>query len=172
MEGPMSFRRMRSGGVMAVVLACSVASAACAVSQAGASTGARRHVSHTATTAQHATSQHGAGSTARRASRSASRPGVVLVNQPASRVCVGKKFTVGVWFQRQTSGGSRAYRVSVYSPSHKRVFFVRGQAPSAQWAFWKIPVKVAGQYHTVYSAHWKQPTVWTRYRVATTGHHC
>ena len=38
-------------------------------------------------------------------------PAVVLVNQPAARVCTGHTFRVGVWYQR--SGGSRAYRVAV-----------------------------------------------------------
>jgi hypothetical protein len=96
--------------------------------------------------------------------------GVVLVNQPARRVCLGRSFTVGVWFQQ--SGGSRAYRLSVYNPRHKRVFFRRGHAPSSHWAFWKIPAKLAGTYHTAYSAHWRHPTTWTVYRVPTRARRC
>jgi hypothetical protein len=97
-------------------------------------------------------------------------PAVVLVNQPASAVCVGKTFRVGVWYQR--SGGSRAYRVAVYSPRRKRVFYRHGRAPSAHWDFWRIPAKLAGAYHTVYSAHWKSRSAWTRYKVTTRARHC
>jgi hypothetical protein len=75
-----------------------------------------------------------------------------------------------VWFQQ--SGGSRAYRLSVYNPRHKRVFFRRGSAPSSHWAFWKIPARLAGTYHTAYSAHWRHPTTWTVYRVPTRARRC
>jgi len=46
-------------------------------------------------------------------------PAVVLINQPATSVCSGHRFTVGVWYQR-ISGGSRAYRVAVSGPRHRR----------------------------------------------------
>jgi hypothetical protein len=54
-------------------------------------------------------------------------PDVVLINQPASRVCAGNRFTVGVWYQ-QFSGGSRAYRVLVYNPSGTLIFYRSGLA--------------------------------------------
>lgn len=183
----MNLSWMRSGGVIAVVLAgCAVS--ACAVSQAGAATGhpgarlqaaAAHHATsaHRTVSSQRASGAQRAGSSQQSAARdtaaqAAGRPGVVLVNQPVRRVCTGKTFRVGVWFQRQQSGGSRAYRISVYTPRHKRVFFRRGQAPTAHWAFWRIPAKHAGAYHTVYSAHWRSAGTWTRYRVATTAHRC
>ena len=50
----------------------------------------------------------------------------VLVNQPASSVCIGKTITVGVWYQ-QISGGSRAYRVDVYGPTGRRIFARAGR---------------------------------------------
>ncbi len=104
------------------------------------------------------------------AAASPARPDVVLVNQPARRACVGQMFTVGVWFQR--SGGSRAYRINVYDPRGVRVFHRRGRAPSAGWALWKIRAKRIGRYRTVYSAHWKNPGVWTAYRAVTRAHRC
>ncbi|HEY7429328.1 MAG TPA: hypothetical protein VH641_01205 [Streptosporangiaceae bacterium] len=155
----MGIRGMYSGRIAAVVVVCALASSACATASQAADSSpahARQHASQ-------ATTKHAA----------TGRPGVVLVNQPVSRMCVSKTFRVGVWFQRHPhSGGSRAYRISVYNPRHQRVFFHNGQAPSAHWAFWRVPAKLAGQYHTVYSAHWHQPTVWSKYRVATRAHRC
>jgi hypothetical protein len=101
---------------------------------------------------------------------SAVAPASVLVNQPAAAVCVGKTFRVGVWYQ--PSGGSRAYRVAVYSPRGKRVFYRHGRAPSGHWDFWRIRAKLAGAYHTVYSGHWKSRSVWSRYKVTTRARHC
>ena len=171
----MRFRRMRPGGVIAIMLACAAATSGCvAASQAAATGTASRHVSHAA--GQHPREQHkqrAARTTSQQASRASQagvHHGVVLVNQPARRVCLGRSFTVGVWFQQ--SGGSRAYRLSVYNPRHKRVFFRRGNAPSSHWAFWKIPAKLAGTYHTAYSAHWRHPTTWTLYRVPTRARRC
>lgn len=99
------------------------------------------------------------------------RPAVVLVNQPVSSVCVGKTFTVGVWFQR-FSGGSRAYRVAVYSPRGVRVLYKHGLASSAHWRFWKVRAVRAGKYRTVYSGHWRKSTVWTKYRAYTHARRC
>src|SRR5690348_4939943 len=49
-------------------------------------------------------------------------PDVVLINQPASRVCAGNRFTVGVWYQ-QFSGGSRALSVvKLLGPTDRREF--------------------------------------------------
>jgi hypothetical protein len=96
---------------------------------------------------------------------------MVLVNQPASSVCVGHTFKVGVWYQ-QYSGGSRAYRVAVYSPSGRRVLYKHGRASSAHWRYWKVRATRAGKYHTVYSGHWKHPKQWSRYRVTTRARRC
>jgi hypothetical protein len=98
-------------------------------------------------------------------------PGVVLINQPASSVCVGRTFRVGVWYQRY-SGGSRAYRVKVFNPRGKRILFRHGRASAAQWKFWTIRPLQAGRYRTVYSGHWKSTTAWTRFRVITRSRRC
>jgi hypothetical protein len=94
---------------------------------------------------------------------------VVLVNQPASSVCVGKTFKVGVWYQ-QFSGGSRAYRVAVYDPSWRRVLYKQGQASSSQWRFWRVGAIHAGKYHTVYQT--RSNGRWIRYRAITLAHRC
>jgi hypothetical protein len=99
------------------------------------------------------------------------KPAMVLVNQPFSTVCVGRSFRVGVWYQ-QLSGGSRAYRVAVYNPRGRRILYKHGRAPSGQWKFWSIHPKLTGRYHTVYSGHWKQQSVWTKYRVTTRSRQC
>ena len=98
-------------------------------------------------------------------------PQVVLVNQPAASVCVGRRFTVGVWYQ-QLSGGSRAYRVAVYGPAGHRLLYRHGRASSAHWRFWKVRAVRPGKYHTVYSGHWKHPTVWSHYKVTTRARRC
>jgi hypothetical protein len=74
---------------------------------------------------------------------------VVLVNQHRSRVCVGKTFQVGVWYQ-EYSGGSRAYRLDVYNPHGKRVLYKHGKARSSAWEFWNVRANMAGRYRTVY----------------------
>jgi hypothetical protein len=109
-------------------------------------------------------------SVARPASGPRFTPAVVLVNQPAARVCTGKTFKVGVWYQQ--SGGSRAYRVAVYNPRGHRIFYRHGRAPLGNWKFWRIRAWRAGTYRTVYSGHWKKPTVWTKYRAKTRSRHC
>ena len=88
------------------------------------------------------------------------------VGQRSSQFCLhlGKAFTVGVWYQ-EFSGGSRAYRVVVYSPSGARIFDRRGLGPSAQWAFWTIRTSQAGEYRTVYSGSWT-------FRATTQARHC
>jgi hypothetical protein len=91
-------------------------------------------------------------------------PATVLVNDPASSVCIGRAFTVGVWYQA-FSGGSRAYRVVVDSPSGARIFDRHGLASSAQWAFWTIRTSQAGEYRTVYSGSWT-------FRATTQARHC
>ena len=99
------------------------------------------------------------------------RPGVVLVNQPARSVCSGHRFTVGVWYQRK-SGGSRAYRVAVSGPRHKRFFYRAGKAPSSHWLFWKVLAGRTGKYRTVYSGHRPGSKKWTTYTAVTRAHRC
>jgi hypothetical protein len=94
---------------------------------------------------------------------------VVLVNQPPSRVCVGKTFQVGVWYQ-EYSGGSRAYRLAVYNPHGKRVLYKHGHAPSSAWRFWNVRAKLTGKYRTVYRTRYHG--AWHPYRVTTRSHHC
>ncbi len=98
------------------------------------------------------------------------RPAVVLVNQPVPSVCVGRTFKVGVWYQQ--SGGSRAYRLDVYSPRGRRVLYKHGQAPTVNWKFWKVRATMAGKYRTVYWGHWKNPRKWSPYRATTRAHRC
>ena len=100
-----------------------------------------------------------------------SAPAVVLVNQPQRSVCVGHKFTIGVWFQRM-SGGSRRYRVAVTGPRHRRFFYRAGRAPSAHWRLWHVLAGRRGKYVTVYSGHRPGSAKWTRYRVVTWAHRC
>ncbi len=94
---------------------------------------------------------------------------VVLVNQPASSVCVGNTFKVGVWYQ-QFSGGSRKYRVAVYNPHWRRVLHKRGRAPSSHWRFWRIHARSIGKYHTVYRTRYQGK--WIRYRAITKARRC
>jgi hypothetical protein len=117
-----------------------------------------------------------AAATATAAVTSASAPqnaalaDVVLVNQPASRVCVGNKFTVGVWYQ-QFSGGSRAYRVLVYNPSWKLIFYRKGYASATAWKFWHIRAWRVGNYHTTYKLK-NSSGHWVKYRATTRSHRC
>jgi hypothetical protein len=101
----------------------------------------------------------------------AAAPDVVLVNAPARSVCTGHKFKVGVWFQ-QISGGSRAYRISVSGPRHRRFFYQAGRAPSASWRVWKVMAGRAGKYRTVYSAHRRGSRKWTTFLAITRARRC
>jgi hypothetical protein len=94
---------------------------------------------------------------------------VVLVNQPASAVCVGKTVKVGVWYQ-QFSGDSRRYRVAVYNPHWRRVLYKRGRAPSSHWRFWRVRATRTGKYHTVYRTRYQGK--WIRYPAITRAHRC
>ena len=98
-------------------------------------------------------------------------PHVVLINQPAPSVCTGHKFTVGVWFQ-QSSGGSRAYRIAIWGPAHRRFFYRAGKAPSSHWRFWHVLAGRSGRYKTVYSAHRPGSRKWTRSVAFTRAHRC
>jgi hypothetical protein len=117
-----------------------------------------------------ATTASAATASARDSSAPRMTPDVVLVNQPASRVCVGNRFTVGVWYQ-SFSGGPRAYRVAVYNPKGWLVFWTRGQAPSSAWRFWHILAWRTGKFRTVY--HTKNNSgQWARYVATTTARNC
>jgi hypothetical protein len=95
-------------------------------------------------------------------------PEVVLVNQPASKVCVRSTFTVGVWYQ--PSGGSRAYRIAVYNPQGRLVFWKSGYATST-WQFWHIRAWRTGNFRTVY--HTKNTRgQWIKYVAVTRSHNC
>lgn len=97
-------------------------------------------------------------------------PDVVLVNQPASTVCVGKKFTVGVWYQ-QSSGGSRAYRIHVYNPNWTLIFYRHGQASPTAWQLWHIRAEQVGKYHTTYTLK-NSSGQWYKYHAVTRSRHC
>jgi hypothetical protein len=99
------------------------------------------------------------------------RPAVVLVNRPANSVCSGHKFTVGVWYQ-SISGGSRAYRVAIWGPRHKRFFYRHGQASAKSWRYWHVEAGRRGRYRVVYGGHKPGSTKWTRYQVITHAKRC
>lgn len=98
-------------------------------------------------------------------------PAVVLVSQPPSTVCAGHRFRVGVWYQR-FSGGSRAYRVAVSGPRHRRFFYRHGRAPSARWRFWLVLAGRAGRYVTTYYSHPPGSSRWAAYRAVTAARRC
>jgi hypothetical protein len=93
----------------------------------------------------------------------------VLVNQPASRVCVSRTFKVGVWYQDFT-GGSRAYRLDVYGPGGSRILHKHGDASATAWKFWHVRATRTGKYRTVYFTRSKG--AWHPYRAATKAHRC
>jgi hypothetical protein len=118
-----------------------------------------------ATTASAATTS----ATSPKSSALGMRPEVVLVNQPASKVCVGTRFAVGVWYQ-SFSGGSRAYRIAVYNPKGTLVFWKRGYATTT-WQFWHIRAWRTGKFRTVY--HTKNTSgQWIKYVAVTRSHNC
>lgn len=98
-------------------------------------------------------------------------PGVVLINQPVRSVCSGGKFRVGVWFQ-QDSGGSRAYRIAISGPRHRRFFYRHGSAPESGWRFWHVLAGRAGRYVTTYWGHRPGSSKWTSYRAITRAKRC
>jgi hypothetical protein len=98
-------------------------------------------------------------------------PATVLMNVPASSVCVGETFTVGVWYQ-QYSGGSRAYRIAVYGPGATQIFYRLGMAPSSNSAMWNIRTTRIGTYRTVYYVLGRSRFVWRAFDFATRSHRC
>jgi hypothetical protein len=113
---------------------------------------------------------HGAAPATRRGAAPAA-PGVVLINRPARSICVRHTFTVGVWFQ-QASGGSRAYRVAISGPRHRRFFYRYGRAPLTHWRFWKVLAGRIGIYRIIYSGHRPGSTTWSRFLVTTRARRC
>jgi hypothetical protein len=98
-------------------------------------------------------------------------PAVVLVNQPSNSLCSGHKFTVGVWYQA-ISGGSRAYRISIWGPRHRRFFYRHGRASAANWRYWHVKAGRRGRYRIVYSGHRPGSSKWSRYHVIVHARHC
>lgn len=98
-------------------------------------------------------------------------PAVVLVNQPVHSMCSGHRFTVGVWYQA-FSGGSRAYRISIWGPRHIRFFYRFGLASARHWRFWKVKAGRRGRYRVVYSGHRPGSSKWTRYQVIINARRC
>jgi len=86
-------------------------------------------------------------------------------------VCVGRAFTVGVWFQ-QFSGGSRAYRIAIHGPRHTRFFYRHGLAPLTGWKFWRIRTGRRGKYRTVYFGHRPGSAKWTPFQAITRARRC
>lgn len=101
----------------------------------------------------------------------AQKPAVVLVNQPVKKLCAGHRFTVGVWYQK-ISGGSRAYRISIWGPRHLRFFYKTGMASAAHWQMWKVKAGRHGRYKIVYSGHKPGSTKWSKYRVFVNAERC
>jgi hypothetical protein len=98
-------------------------------------------------------------------------PDVVLVNQPVHSMCSGQRFTVGVWYQ-SFSGGSRAYRISIWGPRHTRFFFRHGLASAKRWRFWKVKAGRRGEYRVVYSGHRPGSMKWTNFGVLIHARRC
>ncbi len=94
----------------------------------------------------------------------------VLINAPAPKVCVHHTFRIGVWYQ-SFSGGSRGYRVAVYGPSGRRIFYRHGQAPSEHWQFWHIDTGISGRFTTVYRSGPEAKPQW-RKTFHTDAHPC
>lgn len=110
--------------------------------------------------------------TAVRAARMVSAaPAVVLINQPVNTLCSGQKFRVGVWYQ-SFSGGSRAYRISIWGPRHIRFFYRQGLASAKRWRFWMVKAGRRGRYRIVYSGHRPGSTKWSRFQIIIHARHC
>src|ERR1700733_2003961 len=92
----------------------------------------------------------------------------VLVNSPASSVCLGRTFQVGVWYQSY-SGGPHAYWVEVFASSGKLVLNHFGDAPTV-WSYWNVRASAVGTYRTIYITPAKNEGVTTVER--TTAERC
>lgn len=101
----------------------------------------------------------------------AAAPAVVLINQPVSSLCSGQRFKVGVWYQ-SLSGGSRAYRISIWGPRHIRFFYRHGLASAKHWRFWRVKAGRRGRYRIVYAGHRPGSKKWTRFRIIIHARRC
>lgn len=98
-------------------------------------------------------------------------PAVVLVNQPVNSLCSGHRFKVGVWYQ-SFSGGSRAYRISIWGPRHVRFFYRHGLASARHWRFWKVKAGRRGRYRIVYAGHRPGSEKWTKFQILIHARRC
>lgn len=98
-------------------------------------------------------------------------PAVVLINRPANSICSGHRFKVGVWYQ-SFSGGSRAFRISIWGPRHIRFFYRHGIASAKRWRFWKVKAGRRGRYRVVYSGHRPGSKKWTRFQIFVHARRC
>jgi len=98
-------------------------------------------------------------------------PAVVLINRPVSSLCSGHRFKVGVWYQ-SFSGGSRAYRVSIWGPRHIRFFYRHGLASAKHWRFWKVKAGRRGRYRIVYAGHRPGSKKWTKFQFIIHARRC
>lgn len=105
------------------------------------------------------------------ASAAPTAPAVVLINRPVNSLCSGHRFKVGVWYQ-SFSGGSRAYRVSIWGPRHIRFFYRRGVASAKHWRFWKVKAGRRGRYRIVYSGHRPGSKKWTKFQFIIHARRC
>jgi hypothetical protein len=92
----------------------------------------------------------------------------VLVSAPRERVCRDHTFKVGVW--NNYDGGSRRYRVNVFSPAGNRVFHHHGKATHT-WKYWRIRAYRLGRYKTVYRSGRGAADPW-KVRFITRSHRC
>ena len=74
----------------------------------------------------------------------------VLVESVPARVCLGKSFTVGVWYQSY-SGGPRDFSIEIYDPRRRLVLYRKGLASSARWKVWRCWPNQPGHFGVVYS---------------------
>ena len=105
------------------------------------------------------------------ASTARAAPAVVLVNRPVSSLCSGHRFKVGVWYQA-ISGGSRAYRISIWGPRHIRFFYRHGRASARHWRFWHVEAGRRGRYRIVYSGHRPGSSKWTKFQIIIHARRC
>lgn len=103
--------------------------------------------------------------------QAAAAPAVVLINQPVNSLCSGHRFKVGVWYQ-SFSGGSRAYRISIWGPRHIRFFYRHGLASAKHWRFWRVKAGRRGRYRIVYAGHRPGSTKWTKFRIFIHARRC
>ncbi len=75
----------------------------------------------------------------------------LLVEDVPSRLCLGRSFTVGVWYQAH-SGGPRDFSIEIYEPSGRLVLYRKRLAISTRWKVWRYRPTRIGAHRVVYSA--------------------